>query len=454
MRYLLLFLSITLGPALEAQSDLGVHFMRGVWQSNVTNPALLPDHRVTIALPGLHNQFSFENFSYNDLVSTRADGRSVLQIDKVLTLLQEENAIRESISIPTFSIAVRIGDNGMIMGGHTYRGQGFIQYPKELPSLIWQGNAQYIGEEISIGPDVMAHIFQEFYVGGAVPVGDFLVIGGKIKFLSGKSSLETSRTDLRLFTSDDIYQSTLFSDYQVNSTGIIDYEGFTASRFTLPNRPFSGFGGGNNGFAVDVGAVSTFGDVTISASALDLGGLVWKTDVENQILRGTYTYQGLDILEETLLDSITIGSVTDTLETIYDIQTTNANFTTVLPPRFYVSASFSISEKLRFGGLIYGELNRGNLLPAAAISLHFDASPYISFGGVYSARREQYLNLGIHTAMRLGPLQFVAATDNILTAFQPGDSQTAHIRIGLNLGFDYIGPDKESPWNREESFFR
>lgn len=437
-----------------AQSDLGVHFMRGVWQANATNPALLPDHRIIIALPGLQNQFSLDNFSYNDLVNELPDGRSVLQIDKVLGLLKEENTIRESLSIPTVAVAVRIGERGLVMAGHTLRLHAFANYPRELPSLIWRGNAQYIGQEVAIGPDMLAQTFQEVYIGGAVPIGDYLTLGARVKFLAGSNSLETSRTDLRLFTSDDVYQSTLIADYQINSTGILSFNSFSDNSFVIPDPPFSGFSSGNSGFSFDLGAVSTFGPVTITASALDLGSLVWENEVENQILSGSFTYEGLDILEETLLDSINIGSVTDTLEALYDVRTTNVNYTTTLPPRFYVSARFQVTDQLQFGGLVYGELNRGTFFPALAASLHWDVAPFFSVGGVYSARRESLLNVGIHTAARLGPVQLMAATDNILTAFQPGDSQTAHIRVGLNLSFGYIDPDHRQGWNQEDTFFR
>jgi len=438
----------------HAQSDLGVHFMRGVWQSNVTNPAFLPDHRVIVALPGIQNEFSLDNFSYNDLIDETSDGRSVLQIDRVLELLRDENTVRTSLSIPTFSVAVRIGDGGLISAGHSLRVQASAIYPRELPSLLWRGNAQFIGQEINIGPNLLAQSFQEIFVGGAIPIGEYLTLGARVKFLSGNSGLETSRTDLRLFTSDDVYQSTLIADYQLNSTGIVRFNSFSDNSFELPDRPFSGFGSGNSGLAFDVGAVTQFGPVTITASALDLGSLVWKNEVENQILSGTFTYEGLDILEESFLDSINIGSVTDTLEALYDVQTTNANFTTSLPARFFVSASYQLTNQLRFGGLLYGELNRGTFFPALAASVHWDAARFLSIGGVYSVRRESYLNLGVHTAVRLGPVLLVAATDNILTAIQPGDSQTAHFRVGLNLGFGYLDPDQRQGWNREETFFR
>jgi len=437
----------------SAQSDLGVHFMRGVWQANYTNPALLPDHKVIVSVPGLKNQFSLENFSYNDLIGTNDDGQTVLQIDRVLELLDDDNVVREELDVPTFAVAVRIGEGILVQAGHRLRVDALVNYPRELPSLLWKGNAQFIGEEVEIGPDLAAQSYQEFFVGAALPIGEFLTLGARFKYLRGTSSLETSRTDLRLLTSDDIYQSILMADYQVNSTGILEYEGFSDNQFNVPDNPFAGVTG-NNGVALDLGAVTTMGPVTITASVLDLGRINWTEEVENQTLSGTFEYKGLDILDQTLTDSIDIGSITDTLEALYDIQTSNADYRTNLPTRFFLSASYQMTQDLQLGGLLYGELYRGQFFPAVAASLNWDATNFFSLGGVYSARRESILNLGLHTAIRLGPVQIVAATDNILTAFQPGDSQTAHLRLGVNLGFGYINPDNRSNWNREESFFR
>ena len=57
-----------------AQQDLGTPFLSGTWQSTLINPALLPDHKITVALPGFYNNLVVTNVTFDDLVVTDQNG--------------------------------------------------------------------------------------------------------------------------------------------------------------------------------------------------------------------------------------------------------------------------------------------------------------------------------------------------------------------------------------------
>mgnify|MGYP006274097031 CR=1 FL=1 len=439
---------------LTAQYDLGVHFMRGVWQSNYTNPALLPDQRVVLSLPGLKNQFSFDNVTYNDLVVVQPDGTTVLDIDGVIDQLEPDNFIRNDLDVPTVGLAVRLGEGGMLQAGHRLRAGISTRISRDLLALIWRGNAQFIGQEINIGPDLFAQGYHEFYAGGAFTIGDFVTLGGRVKVLNGMGAVESSRSNASLFTSDDVYQSTITADYQLNTTGLVRFDE-SADGDDVAFAEVQDVFTNNFGFGIDLGLTADLGAITLRASVLDLGSITWRDDVENQIVAGTFTYEGIDVANQPNLDSLDLGTVVDSLDAFFDITTTNARFTTALPPRVFLSGTYQITRDLQLGGLLFGEVFRDRVFPALAVSANWDVAPFFSLGGIYSVRRNSYTNFGAHTALRLGPVQLVAATDNLLTIFRPDDSATAHVRVGLNLAFGRVEGNQRrtSGTNREEDFF-
>ena len=438
MKLLLAVVAFAVLPTavIMAQQDLSTHFLKHTWQAHRTNPAFFPDYEIVVGLPGVFNSLHIENLTYNTLFADGPDGNRKLNVDQAILEMESRNVIRENLDIETLSLGARFGPLGLSLS-HAFRFNAFMDYPKTLPQLIWQGNAPFIGQEIEFAPDIDVLGYQEFAVGAMFEIGEAIVIGGRAKLLSGVGSLNSSRDQLRLNTDSEIYQLTLNADYQINSASSLTYNGFDDVQ---TNFDFSSFSAenlftGNTGFAFDLGAHVKLGKLEIAASVLDIGGIDWDEAVSNYSLNGTYEYEGLDFAQRIFDDSTSFGSVLDTLEQIYEIQESAEGFRTVLPTRFYLSAKLRLRDNWTVGGLLFSEWYRGNTYPAAAISTNLDVLPFLNVGGIYSWRNNRWDNLGINATLKAGPLQFVAATDNILTLFQPKDSNASHLRLGLNLLF-------------------
>lgn len=431
-----LALAVLPSAVLLAQQDLSTHFLRHTWQANRTNPAFFPEYEMVIGLPGVYNSLWVENLTYNTLFVEDGNGNRVLNVDQAILGMEDRNAIRENLDIETLSLGARFGPLGLSIS-HTFRFNAFMDYPKTLPQLIWQGNAQFIGEEIEFAPDIDVLGYQEFAVGAMIEVSDAVVIGGRAKLLSGAGSINSSRNQLRLRTDSEVYQLTLNADYQVNSASSLTYDGFDDIQTNFDFGTFSAESlfTGNTGFAFDLGAHVKLGKLELAASVLDIGGIDWDEEVNNYSLKGTYEYEGLDFAQRIFDDSTSFGSVLDTLEAVYEIEEGSEGFRTTLPTRFYLSATLRLRENWTVGGLIFSESYRGNTYPAAALSSNLQVLPFLNVGGIYSWRNNRFDNLGLNATLKAGPVQLVAATDNILTVFQPKDSNASHLRLGLNLLF-------------------
>ncbi len=436
---LLLILLAATANALLAQQELSTHLMRGVWQANRSNPAFFPEHKFTIGLPGVYSNLLVTGLKYNQIVSEDAGGRRVLDIDKGISQLDADNLIRENTEIETLSFGVRLGKLSL-SAGHAVRFNAFMNYPKTLPQLIWQGNAQFIGQEVAFGPDIQLFGYSELSLGLALDLSKRLTIGGRAKFLSGLGDISTPRTDLRLFTDEDAFDLTLNADFQANVTGSIEYQGFREPEVDFQFGQFAAdqLFTPNNGFAFDLGAVLRLDKLDVAFSVLDIGAINWKDNARYYRLQGQFEYKGLDVAESILNDSTNVGSVLDSLENIYRPEEGFLEYKTRLAPRYYFSAGYQLTEKLRLGGVFYSEQYRGESFPAVAVSATVRVLPWWSVGGSYALLNRRFDNIGAHTALQLGPIQLMAATDNLISVFLQKSSQSANLRVGLNLLFGKI----------------
>ncbi len=431
--FIVFFLLLTF--SLTGQQELGTHLMRGVWQASYSNPALVPDAKIVVGLPGLYQNLGLTGITYNEVV-VEENGSRYIDLNRAVDALDEDNFIRENFTFETLSLGLRFG-RLTLSAGHRLHFNAYANYPKTLIQLIAQGNAQFIGQTVDIGHDYQLGGYNELYLGAAVEVGFGLTVGGRFKLLNGFADISTDRNDLTLFTSDEAYELTLNADYRINTTGSLDYDGFRDITF---NYDFTDFEAGdlfsiNSGYAFDFGARYEIGPLDIAVSILDLGKINWEEESANYSLAGAFEYQGLDIARQVLEDSTDFGSAIDTLAEKYEFVETNNTYETDLGPRFYLSGTYQLTPRLRLGGVFYTESYRNESFTAVALAANAQVSRLLAVGGLYAIRNNRFDNLGLNAAFTLGPAQLMFATDNLLTVFRPLDSNSMNFRLGINLVF-------------------
>jgi len=432
-RTVLLCGCLWMATSLLAQQEFGLPNMRGVWQSAKINPALLTNHKLVIGLPGLHNTLYFSGPTYGDAITT-TNGSSSINVDGLVAALEDRNLVQENLEIETISAVVGLGPVHLSVS-HTTRFNAYLNYPKALPQLIWQGNAQFIGETIDLSNDLQIYSYQEFALGAASTFGP-VSVGVRAKYLSGIGDLSTEQNEASLFTDPEFYALDLQADYLLNSAGFLNYNSY--SDFNL-NLQFGELNAQNlftqnTGFAFDVGAELELDKLRIGVSALDLGGSInWEEQVSNYAAEGSFTYDGLDISAALTGDSSSIDNALDTLSNIFMVSETNNAYSTELPTRVYLTGGYDLNENFSVGVLYYGEWYRGEQFNGFALSANYDVLSFINVGASYGVFRDTYANLGLNTSVNLGPVQVYAISDNILGLFSPAKSRYFTFRAGLNL---------------------
>ena len=89
------------------------------------------------------------------------------------------------------------------------------------------------------------------------------------------------------------------------------------------------------------------------------------------------------------------------------------------------------------------ESNYGYQYPAFTLAANYSLSSLLKVGAAYTVKKGSADNLGLNTAIKLGPIQLIAATDNIFAAFRAKEHNHANVRLGLNLVFGKVEEAKD-----------
>ncbi len=420
--------------------ELTLQLVPDLYQNIKTNPALVPDQRVVVAVPGIYGSYFHTPGSIAGLVNFK-DKEGLLDVSKLLENVESTNFLKVNLELETVSVHFRINDKFSLNLNHAVKSNSYLKYSDKLPRLFWGGNSQFIGEEVAFGPDQQSFAYNEVGLGAAYKLGK-LTIGARAKWLTGIGDISTDRTDASLYTDDDIYQLSLSTDYRINSSTFdnvllfdtlsgYDVEYDFNDVFSFKNATTT-----NTGYAFDFGLDYEVNDkLSISASVIDWGKIDWNKDVTNFHSQGTYEYDGLDLSSVLEGDEVSLSSAVDSVENVFEFKETNNNYSTALATKLYVNARYKLNERFTIGGLYYGESYRGETFSAVAVSAQAKLLETLTVGASYSVRNETYDNIGLSATYKLGPVQIYAVTDNVIAAVQPYKSKNVNLRVGLNLIF-------------------
>ncbi len=426
-------LALLLSVPMLAQQELGLNLMHHVWQSNKTNPAMVQPNSFVIGGLGIRNNLVFDGPTYNQIV-TKRDGKPVIDINRFVNFLEPENTIRDDLDFSTLSAAFRI-KNLTLNVGHSIKYHAFFKYPKTLPQIVWQGNAQFIGETVNLANELQVSGYHELAFGAAYQFGN-LTLGAKGKLLSGIADATThdDHHTATLYTDPDVYQITLNGDYILQTANSIDYESYNDldADFNFGTFTFEEFLGKNSGFAFDLGARLQLGKLDLAASILDIGKITWDDNVTNYAATKSYQYDGLDFSQALTGENSTFGDALDTLEALFQVEKTSGAYTNKLPRKVYLSANYQLTDMWQVGAVFFNENFRGESKAAVAVGVNATPFKAVNIGATYAVKENKsYDNLGLNLTLALGPLQIFGVTDNVFALVNPGDAKNFTARFGM-----------------------
>jgi hypothetical protein len=467
------------GPQSNAQFGNTYYHMFGIPQANQLNPAFQPGCDGYVAMPFLGPmRFEVESssLSYGDIFEWDPATRKYITFmhpegdkQKFMDALKPVNLVRAEFASNILSFGWRKEAFYFTVDLSERFVEG-LAVPKDFAEFALNGNLYQNDFNFSeLGQS--ARYFHEFALGASYNYEDEIQAGVRLKLLLGVASFTTGQSNINLQASGNEWEistditanaSLPFVDKDVGADSILEIgieaieEYGIGALFLLPDdiaevilsssgvRTLTGLR--NPGFAVDLGFVyRPIENLSLSASAIDLGFIRWKNDVFNFTQEMDYTFNGLELNlqgEETevfdwLKDPDKYHPMESLLDSIIEtvkIGMTQNPYTTMLTGKIYLGASYDLTEKVRFGGVFRTRIYDYKFYNQFTVSANVQPISMFSASLSYSIYGGSYMNLGLGLSMRAGPFNLYFVTDQAPSAyFWPKEFASMNFRLGMNI---------------------
>jgi len=439
--------------------------MDGIHQSSYINPAYQNSCNGFLTLPGLGGlRFEGANtgFDFNDLIhlgtGTYADSL-IIDFQNIKSKLAKSNAVLVETQIPILGIGFWVR-NTYITFDISNRTKARVSYPESLVKFV-DGNANYIGADNPLeingfGPNAIN--YNEFALGFSRQLTHRLIIGGKFKFLSGNASVESRKSNIKLYTEPDNYTMTLETDLRLNVSAPLKYTyndkgGINGAEYDDSNIASNIISTNNLGMALDMGASYQFNDeLKLYASVTDLGFINWRSNTSNLSQQGSFVFSGFS------LDSVWTNSdydeaaaIGDSLSEFFTFTETETKFTTWLNTNIFLGATYELTNYMNVGLLSKTFFYNRKIHQAFTLSANFKPAKWFTGSLSYSIMNREYKNIGLGLGLKAGPVQFYMLTDYLNAVFWPKNSKAFGMQFGFNFYFGCGKRDNYSTLKNKKS---
>lgn len=357
--------------------------------------------------------------------------------------------------------------NDIYFSGGIYQELDFVAYfPKDLATLAWEGNRDYIGYHFNLGEvNVTADLLTAYHFGLNKQINKDWIVGARAKIYSGMLNFRSTNNAGTFVTnigdgSANIYEHSIVGgNVSVQSSGyasLRDLDGSSQVVNTLLGRAFFG---GSIGVGVDLGATYLLNKKwTVSASVIDLGTMFQTKDVENYEIKGDYTLDGIELLFPDLEDGEqTIpyyDNLIDEIQDTFPVDTLNTSYTHLRPVKLNADVRYGFGGK---GGKNECDCrNRGGVqeydqyLGAHVFSVFRPKGPQFAGTLFYSRKLSQsilakvtytadsysFSNIGLGFVADMGIVNFYIAADNLLWYQNLAKAKSVSLQLGFNIKID------------------
>ena len=422
--YILLF-SLPLG--VFGQFQISTYQLgRTLPQSNLINPAISPDAKVAIGLPGLSSIYVdvLAPASFSDLI--KDDGNSFsLDPDGFVETIGNKMRTEASADVNLLYFGTKI-KSGYFSLSLRARLENKFFLPGDLAKWALYGPADSrTSNTLQLDDiDVFGANYIELGASYNQKITPSITFGLRLKYLSGIVGVDGSQSGYIHTSIDSTSINVSNLSYQVSGYGIDD-SNWTSYLF-----------GGNSGFGADIGVDATVtNDLRVSASITDMGVINWKNDVEQFTSQdASYSFSGFEIADLISGNTPDLQAELDSIaQLIEPVQSPGSGFRTGLNPKLNLLATYEVAEMSEVGFVIHTAFNKGNIDPVIGINhtLKLGRVLHILTGAAY--KNGKFNNITGGFMFKPGPVQLYFLSDRINSLFYPARAHTVNLRFGMNL---------------------
>lgn len=358
--------------------------------------------------------------------------------------------------------------NEIYYSGGIYQEFDFIAYfPKDLGILFWDGNQAYLDYEFDLGEvSTMADFLTVYHFGANKQITSKLTVGLRAKLYSSMVSYRSVNNSgtftTRLSDGDiNIYDHTIENaNITVETSGIAslgDLNGGSEVTSEILGRAFFG---GNIGVGVDLGATYDItGNLSASASVLDLGAIFHQNDVETYKATGTYTLNGIQLVFPPLAAGEPAfpyyDDLEDELEREIPIDTLTSGYTQFRPLKVNAGVKYSFGKVIGKGVDCDCKNMGGGVDRNQAVGLQFfsqfrpkgpqmagtffyyrSVTDWLAAKATYTVDPYTNSNVGLGIVTDIGKFNFYITADNLLKYGNIAKAKSISLQLGFNIKID------------------
>ncbi len=295
-----------------------------------------------------------------------------------------------------------------------------FEVPKNLLKLALEGNKQFAGQQVSLGPTRLnANYWREFVLGTAFnlfddPADEELAIRGGIraKYIMGLGAIFMPKGEVDMSTEAQGRYIDMDIDYEVNTAGISSGE-------------FGFFNSHGSGFGLDVGLTAFISErLEFNLSLIDAGTISYNKNVTSYKKSETLRYDG--VLIEDLFGSQSIN--TDSIGTFFqaDPGSTGGKFNMPLGSKLILQAEYKTNndkdgDKYVHNAIYLTYVQGLNNMPGATTRPYFSVAYNHDFNKIFDLGISLGLGgynvaaMGMYFSLNLGnSVKFGLGSDNLL----------------------------------------
>lgn len=427
--------SIFVSSVAFSQDRMMTH-MTSIPQAIENNPSITVPYKFYLGFPGFSSfNMSFQNpFAYNDIVKVRSDDSLYIDQQGFLNSFSKNNLMAIDLKINIIDFGFRVNKNFFTFT-QSVRSQFYFSYPKELWTLLLNGNVSFMEADKPAEFDnirINSSVYTETAFGFQRNLTKRINVGGRVKYLQGIANAQTKSSYFYLYTDPSNYNLTMKSEFELNTASIANTQNGKIDAFGFTK---------NRGVAIDLGGTYRFSDeLSVGASIIDLGFIHWKTNPQQfstTMTNDEFIFRGFD-LDRLFIDgkinSNIMKEIADTIKEQFNFSDSNyGSYNTWLFPKFCADASYIYKNNNKFGAYLRNDIANRMLIPSLTISYQRKFGRVLQLGASYGITKGHYAKLGLGMSLKLGPLHGFITTENILSYTNVASLKNMYIHFGTNI---------------------
>jgi hypothetical protein len=460
LSFFLVVFSVTIG---WAQSDFTLNNMDHIFQSTYVNSAALPDHKVSVGLPGVYGGFVNSGFALKDVISSDGVNWDLNALKSKIS--SDVNYLYAGTNVDLFHIRIR-ANRTYFSFSVTNKNNLYFSYPKALERLATlETKAPGPGGDGSSidlnGLGIDQTSYAEYAV-GITTMWKNLVFGGKVKLLQGINNFSLKSDNLGLDVEKNLFDLSFHGNSTLYKSAPIVDSAYHLNPSLISNT-YSSFK--NIGFATDLAFSYQFRkNIVFSAAVNNIGFITWKANAQQYNLNSSNAnFSGADILPSVFAGKNASGiNITDSTANNLKPKATNvSSYTTWLVPNAYLTGRYYFTPRLSVSLALMFEYYK-------LVRAGFGLGAQYKLGRLFSLTGTmvyQYnaVNFGTGVVFKPGPFQIYVVADNLLaiegairtatskdgSVYAPTNSRSFNLRVGINLVFGREHMNEQQALNKK-----